>query len=151
MITTKFENTYSSVYNAKKAIADLDTVVEFLRAQSEPLTCKQIGLAVFGDKYVEMNRHFSTHLGQILKHLRQGGFIKVTTMKGAPIEVDDEILVYDNDKNGEPSKIIVHDEAGNKYCIDNPRYQYSSRGASHWEKVKKTIIPTIKFYAWVEK
>ena len=51
MKVTDYEKTYKSVTNAVKDTQYLDAVIEFLRKQTEPVTCATIGKAVFGDKY----------------------------------------------------------------------------------------------------
>ena len=87
-------------------------------------------------------------MGQILRHLRKGGFIKIEERKGDPIEI--EVAEYVNrDENGNPATIKVHDDEGNEYEIPNPKYRPSYWNNGRFEKVKKTVTPTIKTYLWV--
>lgn len=150
MKVNDYEKTYSSVTNAVKNTKYLDAVVDFLRKQSEPVTCATIGKAVFGNQYYSsyMGKSCQGMMGQMLRHLRQGGFIRVEERKGDPIEIEDIELIPVNDANNEPPQITVYDEQGRKYVISNPNY-VPSYSQGHWGVVKKTITPTIKTYIWV--
>lgn len=150
MKVNDYEKTYSSVTNAVKNTKYLDAVVDFLRKQSEPVTCATIGKAVFGNQYSScyMGKSCQGMMGQMLRHLRQGGFIRVEERKGDPIEIEDVELIPVNDANNEPPQITVYDEQGRKYVISNPNY-VPSYSQGHWGVVKKTITPTIKTYIWV--
>ena len=144
-----YEKTYVSVKNAVHDTQHLDAVVEFLRKQSEPVTCAAIGEAVFGDQYHSyyMGKSCQGMMGQMLKHLREGGFIKMEERKGDPIEIEVEDYIRDDDNSGEPPRITVYDKQGREYDIPNPRYVPCGRG--YWGMVKKTVTPTIKTYIWV--
>lgn len=150
MKVTDYEKTYVSVKNAVDDTQHLDAVVEFLRKQSEPVTCATIGEAVFGDQYHSyyMGKSCQGMMGQMLRHLRQGGFIKMGQHKGDPIEIEVEDFILDNDTNGEPPRITVYDKQGREYDIPNPNY-VAPRRRGHWGMVKKTVTPTIKTYIWV--
>ena len=146
MITTRYEDTYDSVQQARKFTADLDKVVEVLSKASEPMTCHDIGFSIWGVGYLD-NRRRASHMGQILKHLREGGFITVEKRtNGEPIEIEYEKWV-NLDKDGNPPTIKVHDDEGNEYLINNPKY--SGYGGGRIMKVKKTVTPTIKVYSLV--
>lgn len=149
MKVTEYEKTYASVTSAVNDTEHLEAVVEFLRKQSEPVTCATIGEAVFGDQYHSyyMGKSCQGMMGQMLKHLREGGFIKMETRKGDPIEIEVEDYIRDEDTSGEPPRITVYDKQGREYDIPNPRYVPCGRG--HWGTVKKTVTPTIKTYIWV--
>lgn len=150
MKVTEYEKTYTSVKDALNATQHLATVVEFLRQQNAPVTCKEIGRAVFGGAYDHsfLSKSYSAQMGQILRHLRKGGFIKIEERKGDPIEI--EVAEYVNrDENGNPATIKVHDDEGNEYEIPNPKYRPSYWNNGRFEKVKKTVTPTIKTYLWV--
>lgn len=148
MTANIYEKTYVSVKNAVHDTQHLDAVVEFLRKQSEPVTCTAIGEAVFGDQYHSyyMGKSCQGRMGQMLRHLRQGGFIKVDLIDGAPVEVSSWEWV--DAVGAPPSKIKVHDEDGNEYLIANPKYDYRCHGGNY-EEVKKTIIPKVKTYLWI--
>ena len=119
MITTKFEDTYTSVYYAKKHTEKLAAVVEFLSKQTEAVTCKEIGTAVFGESY--RYRSNIGQIGQILKHLRNGGFLTVEERDGDPVEI--------NFRHWEYIKVAPDGTAEFGYRDE-----------------KKTIIPKVKYY-----
>jgi hypothetical protein len=146
-----YEKTYVSVKNAVHDTQHLDAVVEFLRKQSEPVTCATIGEAVFGDQYHSyyMGKSCQGMMGQMLRHLRQGGFIKMEERKGDTIEIEVEGWISEPDVNGESPTIIVHDDKGREYTIKNPNYGGDWHRRGHWGMVKKTVTPTIKTYIWV--
>jgi hypothetical protein len=150
MITTKFEDLYSCVLTAKADTEKLAAVVDFLSKQTEPLTCKEIGVAIFGEVYANSykSRSYSAQMGQILKHLRQGGFIAVEERIGEPmtIEVMDWIA---QDSAGVPLTITVHDDEGNTYQMPNPKANQRDCRHGYWGPVKKTVIPKTKVYKWV--
>lgn len=150
MKVSVYEKTYRSVHEAERNTRNLDEVVEFLRKQNEPVTCAIIGKGVFGEAYTNWRSKntLSARLGQMLKHLRQGGFIKLEERKGDPIEVEEEGWIPDLDINGETATITVHDDKGREYVINNPNFVGSYRHG-HWGRVKKTITPIIKYYTWI--
>ena len=151
MKVTEYEKTYVSVYNAVNDTRHVQAVVDFLREQSKPVTCGEVGKAVFGDVYSHsyMSKSYAAQMGQILRHLRKGGFIKMEERKGDPIEIEVEDWISDPDVHGEPPMITVHDDKGREYTISNPNYGGGWHRRSHWGVVKKTITPTIKTYIWV--
>lgn len=149
MITANdYEKIYVCVKNSLNATRHIDKVVEFLQSIARPVTCQEIGLYVWGNAYkdIRVKGSHSAHLGQMLKHLRQGGFIKVDYIDGAPVEVVS--YEYVESQNVPPRKIHVHDDEGNEYIIDNPKWDWRKH-RGHFEDVKKTIIPKIKVYYWV--
>ena len=147
MITNKYEETYYCVWKGAAQAQHINEVVWFLRGQKEPVSCATVGRAVFGEKY---NQSYATRTGQMLKHLCDGGFVKYIDVKEEPIKIDTIEWITNPDKNGELPKLKVHDDNGNEYEIDNPKWR-GSQWKGHWEKVKKTIVPTIRKYFWVEK
>lgn len=149
MITANtYERTYVCVKNSLNATRKLDEVVEFLQSIARPVTCQEIGLFVWGDAYkdIHVKNSYSAQLGQMLRHLRQGGFIKVDLIDGAPVEVIS--YEYVEPQNVPLRKLRVHDDEGNEYIIDNPKWDWSKH-RGHFEDVKKTIIPKVKVYYWV--
>lgn len=149
MKVTNYEKTYTSVTRAVNDTEHLEAVVEFMRKQTEPVTCGDIGRAVFKDAYDSyyMGKSCKGQMGQMLRHLRKGGFIKVEERKGDPIEIEIETYVH-VDTEGNPQYIRVRDDEGNEYQMPNPKYCPSWCGG-RWAKVKKTVTPTIKTYLWV--
>lgn len=151
MKTSKYEDTYVSVKKAEDSTKDVDAVAELLSTCGKAMSCKEIGFAIFGKNYnnwkagIRYNGQ-SQHLGQILRHLREGNFIKAFEVDGEPVKVYEEKWVSDN--GSEPRRIIVHDDAGNTYEIDNPKFDWRY-ALGHYETVEKTIVPKIKLYEWV--
>lgn len=150
MKTNCFEDTYVSVNKARKDVEKLDDVILALEDADGPLTCREIGLAVFGNDYIQgyHKRSLSCRMGQMLKHLRRGGFIRVEEVNGEPVEVEYDEYQRDVDDEGNPYYIIVHDDEGNKYQMHNPKWRGYSGG--RWVKIKKTVIPRIKVYSLVQ-
>lgn len=150
MITTKFEDTYRCVQTAKADVDKLAAVVDFLSKQTEPVTCKEIGMAVFGNVYSRsyLSRSYASRMGQMLYHLRENGFITVEERIGEPMEIEVECWI-DQDGAGVPLVITVHDDEGNTYQMPNPKANPRSRRCGHYGAVKKTIIPKTKVYKWV--
>ena len=148
MTANIYEKTYVSVKNAVHDTEYLDRLVSILRSNREPMTCADLGHRVFGNRYGSeyMGKSLSGRMGQMLRHLRQSGFIKVDEIDGAPVEVPSWEWV--DAVGAPPSKIKVHDDEGNEYWITNPKYDYRRHGGEYKE-VKKTIIPKIKTYLWV--
>lgn len=148
MKVTEYEKTYTSVKNAVNDTECLDKLVCVMRSNREPMTCADLGHRVFGDQYHSyyMGKSCQGRMGQMLRHLRQGGFIKIDFIDGDPVEVSSWEWV--NAVGAPPSKICVHDDEGNEYWIANPKYDYRCHGGNY-EEVKKTIIPKVKTYLWV--
>ena len=162
MITANtYERTYVCVKNSLNATRKLDEVVEFLQSMARPVTCQEIGYKALHQASKQRSlrkllqqrspynlrmNSYSAQLGQMLRHLRQGGFIKVDLIDGAPVEVIS--YEYVEPQNVPPRKLRVHDDEGNEYTIDNPNWDWSKH-RGHFEDVKKTIIPKVKVYYWV--
>lgn len=148
MVVNDYEKTYASVYDAANDTKYLMAVVDFLRQQTKPVTCAEIGKAVFGERYCQAftNKSLSSRMGQMLRHLRKGGFIKTEMIDGAPVQVSSWGWVTPVD--APPKKIKVHDDEDNEYWIPNPKYDYRCHGGVYKE-VKKTIISKVKVYYWV--
>jgi len=149
MITVNdYEKTYCCVSDSLNATRHLDEVVEFLQSIARPVTCKEIGTFVWGNAYKDATakKIYSAHLGQMLRHLYKGGFVKVDYIDGTPVET----LSYEyvEPQNAPPRKLRVYDDEGNEYIIDNPKWD-CKKHRGHFEDVKKTIIPKIKVYYWV--
>ena len=148
MTANIYEKTYISVKNSLADTEYLDKLVGIMRDNREPMTCADLGHRVFGERYSNehMIKSLSRRMGQMLKHLRQGGFIKIDTIDGAPVQVSSWEWVDSVD--APPSQIKVHDDEGNEYWIANPKYDYRRHGGD-FKEVKKTITPKIKTYLWV--
>lgn len=169
MEVSKYEQTYACVKKAIDATKYVDKVVNFLRNASAPVSCKEIGTALFGDAYKQFpkkevyngykcidfdKRHhneiahgLASSLSHVLSNLMHDGLVKLTKEKGEPftIEIESYVNVYE-DEVCEEMTIEVWDAKGNRYEIDNPNYYYGHR---EWRKVPTTITPTIRKYSLV--
>lgn len=166
MITSKYENLYASVRQAKCDIAHVDEVVEFLLHSTGPVLPKEIGVYLFGEDYLKPTEnsypyHYNyckasqrSTIAQIMRHLHAAGLVKRVYLDGDPIEVEHEKWILDTTPYNVPRMIQVHDDEGNTYTIENPKWNWvaarMAQESGHYETVKETIIPKIKAWAWVE-
>lgn len=168
MKANKYELTYSCVEYALHATRNVDAVVSILREASAPMTCKEIGTAMWGDAYKrfpekevsmwshhpdyekgchnQRARELTADLGHILSHLLEANLIKVTKEKGEPFTFEEERYVNVVDDEICESTIKVWDAKGNKYEMRNPNYR---RGRGEYRKVPVTVTPTIKRYSLI--
>lgn len=161
MNASKYEMLYTIATSAISATSEIEKIVEVLRKQDKPLTCKQLGELVYGDAYkrtkqtsdwddYRLNAHareLTGRLNQALKHLASYRYIEVETIKSEPHTWEDEELVW-IDENNEPQKLEVWDAQGNKYFMNNPKYDYSN-GHREWRKVMKTACSKVHTYKWI--
>lgn len=109
-----YEKTYESVVEALRATNEVNKVVEFLREATKPVSCKEIGEAIYGEEYKriraeyenklwsemtkedwENSRHnvrareLTGKLTQVLRHLVSAKFVEMEEIKGEayPLEV----------------------------------------------------------------
>ena len=155
MIVNAYEETYSSVLVASKHTTDLVPLANLLMKADHSMTCREIGVALFGDDYIKngdywhdsYSRQLTAHLAQMLRHFARGGFVRAEEIDGEPVEVESEEYIRE-DSEGNTAEIHVWDKDGNEYMMPNPKYNPYRGGAGHWAKVKKTIVPKIKVYTW---
>jgi hypothetical protein len=165
MITSKYEDLYVSTRNAKIATAYVNKVVELLSDSTLPITPKEIGLYLFGADYlnpvetITPNYHHNytkacqrATIGQIMRHLHKAGLVKREYLDGDPIEIETTEWVP-NEPYIVPQYINVHDDEGNTYQMENPKWDWvkamNARNYGQPVRVKKTIIPKIKAWLWV--
>ena len=162
MVTSQYENLYVSTRNAVDATKYVDEVVELLSCSILPITPKEIGVYLFGDGYLKAPESYSDNyrkrsqravIAQIMRHLHAAGLVKREYLDGDPIEIEDTEWVPDEPPYTVPRYINVHDDEGNTYQIENPKWDRvkaeNARDSGHYERVKKTIIPKIKVWVWV--
>ena len=162
MVTSKYEDLYVSTRNAKIATAYVNKVVELLRGSTLPVMPKEIGVHLFGDDYLKVPEPYgynhykssqSAVIAQIMRHLHEAGLVKRGYFDGDPIEIENTEWVPDGQPYTVPRYINVHDDEGNTYQMENPKWDWvKARNAcdnGHYERVKKTIIPKIKAWVWV--
>jgi len=150
MTANIYEKTYVSVKNGLAHTEYLDKLVEVMRSNREPMTCAALGRRVFGDRYGSeyVNKCLSARMGQMLSHLRQGGFIKIDLVDGTPVTITHMGYIEPKGADAEPEFIRVHDDKGREYNMPNPNYRPAwARGT--WGEVTETITPKIKTYVWV--
>ena len=165
MITSKYENLYVSTRNTKDATRYVDEVVELLSHSTLPIMPKEIGVYLFGADYLKPVETRIPHyqhnytkasqraiISQIMRHLHEAGLVKREYLDGEPIEIEDTEWVADEPYTV-PKYINVHDDEGNTYQMENPKYDWvkamNARDCGHFERVKKTITPKIKAWVWV--
>ena len=156
MFINDYENTYVSVKTACENVKDLPALIALMRETRKPMTCREIGVALFGDDYVRngdywhdsYSRQLTAHLAQMLRHFARGGFVRTEKIDGEPVEVESQEYICE-DGEGNTAEIRVWDKDGNEYMMPNPKYNPYRGGAGRWVKVKKTITPKIKVYTWV--
>lgn len=169
MKVNQYEKAYACVKHAMESTKYVDDVISLLRNAAAPMSCKEIGIALFGDaykRYPEMevyddngwvrDRNKLSHnqdaqsltasLSQVLSHLVQEQFAKLTKEKGEPFTFEREEEVNVVDDSVCMKMIDVWDANGNKYEIPNPNYQ---AGKLEWRMVTVTVTPTIKKYSLV--
>lgn len=150
MTANIYEKTYVSVKNAVHDTEYLDKLVTILRSNREPMTCADLGHRVFGDRYGSeyLGKCLSARMGQMLKHLRQSGFIKAGLIDGTPVTITHMGYIEPKGADAEPEFIRVHDDKGREYNMPNPNYRPAwARGT--WEEVTETITPKVKVWSWV--
>lgn len=161
MNASKYEMIYVIANDAIKATSEIEKIVKVLREQDRPLTCKQLGELVYGDAYkrtkqandwddYRLNAHareLTGRLNQALKHLAFYRYIEVGTIKSEPHTWEEEEIMW-IDGNDEPQKLEVWDAQGNKYLMDNPKYDRRN-GHREWRKVTKTACSKVLTYKWI--
>ena len=162
MEATIYEKSYWCIETAERATRNVMAVVDFLKQQTKPVTCQEIGKALFGDAYKwtpdpygrsgRRNRAYLKHisdLGHILSHLFDEGCVLRTKEYTEEVvtDADGNPLTYQKWIEGEPAPryIDVWDAKGNKYSMPNPNWHF---GNGHYEE--KPIHKSIITYSWVE-
>jgi len=164
MVTSKYEDLYVSTRNAKIATTYVNKAVEFLSNSTLPVMPKEIGVYLFGDDYLRpVETSDPYHYGyrkasqratisQIMRHLHKAGLVKREYLDGDPIEVENTEWVPD-EPYSVPRYINVHDDEGNTYQMENPKWDWTKaenvRYYGHYAQIKKTITPKIKAWVWV--
>jgi hypothetical protein len=136
MVTSKYENLYVSTRNAKDATRYVDEVVELLSHSTLPIMPKEIGVYLFGADYLKpVETRFPNYqhnytkacqratISQIMRHLHKAGLVKREYLDGEPIEIEDTEWVADEPYTV-PKYINVHDDDGNTYQMENPKYDW---------------------------
>lgn len=121
-----YERIFPSTDEALEKIKHIKPVVDFLKAQTHPLTCKEIGQSIWGDdynSYHDENGYYkpcvmsANKLGAILRFLFEKDFIKRE-------EIDDGMIDI------QVTEWVMTDP-GTPYWIPNPNYNPLR---DHWGK-----------------
>lgn len=154
MQTNKYEDLFTSVQDIKnsESVNRVTDIVEFLRQQKEPVTCYEVGIAIFGERYNNKSakKSLSRSIGSVMRHLKEAGYIRIDKIQGKPIIIESEEYIFIDD-NDEPDVIEVTDAKGNKYKMQNPNFNWRIRTKkqSATKPIKQTIFPTISTYFWI--
>lgn len=158
MVTSQYEELYVSTRKAKIATQYVDKVVELLSHSTLPIMPKEIGVYLFGVDYQNSKYDKTSQraiVGQIMCHLHEAGLVKREYLDGEPIEIETTEWVSDKQPYTVPRYINVHDDEGNTYQMENPKWDWSkaayARDCGSYQRVKKTITPKIKAWVWVGK
>lgn len=147
MKTTRYEDMFVAVRDAKWAVEKLDEVIEYLRANPRS-SVADIRKALYSDSADYLKHSNASHIAAMLRTLRGYNIVTVDSKQGEPIQI--EVEEYGPiEENGHPLQIEVTDAEGNKYIIDNPYYK-SHQFRYGYRKVKKWITPTISIYSLCE-
>ena len=163
---TEMEMTYACAKYACEATTEVEKVVNTLRQLDKPVTCCELGLLVYGEKYrrkpAEHNyrkdgyyylnqeaRTLTGRLNQVLQHLVREGFVKV----GAG-EVETYTYTYctwiEVDDKDEPEYITVWDKSGTEYQMKNPKFNFRT-GRRKPVDIEKEGHRRPRTYEWVRK
>lgn len=168
METTVHEKLLYSVNIAIERADKMNEVVDYLREHPfEGVTNKDIGLAIYGEAYVQnpdlhknsaWNRNarsLAAHLGALLGYLNKYGYVnRITTKTDEPVvdskgnlvmtEIIERVTLPD-DK--EPYHIKVHDEQGREFTVVNPFYNNPTR----YVRKKQVVYKKITRFFWTGK
>lgn len=152
MIVEKYETGFVAVKKAVRMVEGMDKVIAYMSKTNDLVNCRDIGIAVFGEKeYTDSrrSRHYIGRLGSILKVLCETGFVERVKVDGKPLEYEDREWINEP-SDGEDFYTTVMDAKGRTFEVKNPFYTGSyTYGNGHWETVKKTIIPKVNKYRWI--
>jgi len=165
MQVSEFEKCCHAVTYAEFVADKMDALAALLKNAERPMTCKEIGTALYGEDYLILPdcyenwqhnmiaREYIGHLGHLLSRLRWNGYISVK-VENTNIPVKDKngnIVTYEtqelkpSEASDEPYMITVKDEQGRTYSIRNPHYVPRS---ALYETVTKIVYQKIKYYEW---
>jgi hypothetical protein len=144
MKTTRYEDMFAAIANAKVTTEKLDEVIEYLRANPRS-SVADIRKAVYSDSADYLKQSNATHIAAMLRTLRNYNIVTVDTKQGEPIQIEVEEYGPFEDE-GYPLQIEVTDAKGNKYIIDNPYYK-TRQFRYGYRKIKKWITPVIRIYS----
>jgi len=147
MKTTRYEDMFAAVCDAKCTTEKLDEVIEYLRANPRS-SVADIRKALYSDGVDYLKQSYASHIAGMLRILRGRHVVTVDTKQGEPIQI--EVEEYGTiEEKGHPLQIKVTDAEGNNYMIDNPYYN-THRCHYGYRKIKKWVVPEIRIYSLCE-
>ena len=147
MKTTRYEDMFVAVHDAKCTTEKLDEIIEYLRANPRS-SVADIRKVVYSGAADYMKRSNTSHIAAALRILRGHNVVTVDTKQGEPIQIEVEEYGPIEEKD-HPLQIKVTDAEGNNYMIDNPYYK-THRCQYGYRKIKKWIVPEISIYSLCE-
>ena len=147
MKTTRYEDMFVAVIEAKETTEKLDEVIEYLRANPRS-SVADIRKAVYSNAADYMKQSIASHIAGMLRILRGRHVVAVDTKQGEPIQIEVEECGPIEEKD-HPLQIKVTDAEGNNYMIDNPYYN-THRCHYGYRKIKKWVVPEIRIYSLCE-
>lgn len=169
MQASKFEKLMCAVDDAERVATDMDRLVELMQSAENPMTFKEIGVALYGDAYIlshgytrtderhdNQARHITRHLTALMTKLVDFRYVKKIVEKTTtPVtSKDGKIITYWTTEEIppttpiEPQYIKVKDEQGREFEIHNPYYRYIS---PKYKRVEKIVYQKVTRYKWAER
>jgi hypothetical protein len=135
---TTFDRMFYVLRKAHEMENTLGILYDLFKSQDEPLTTKQIRIAINDGPVL-----------YILRVLEDFGVVKTEKRKEEFITIkDEEWIVRDKEGNIIPAHLQATLDNGEKIEVDNPLYN-KLRRYGRWEDVEKKVQVTRKYYTWV--
>ena len=144
MKTTRYEDMFVAVHDAKCTTEKLEEVIDYLRANPRS-SVADIRKVVYSGAADYMKQSNANHIAGMLRTLRRYNIVAVDTKQGEPIQIEVEEYGTIEEKD-HPLQIKVTDAEGNNYMIDNPYYK-THRCHYGYRKIKKWFVPEIRIYS----
>ena len=139
IIANEYEMKFETTKKAIKVAANINELVAYMKAQTQPQSVAEIGMGLYGKKN---DRHTAAKIAADLRVL--SSLVEISERTEKPIEVE-----YEKFFLAAPFSIKVHDDEGKTYEIPNPNVNPWDV-QWEWRKVKKIITPKTKVYKWVD-
>ena len=136
IIANEYEMKFETTKKAIKVAANINELVAYMKAQTQPQSVAEIGMGLYGKKN---DRRTAAKIAADLRVLSP--LVEMHEIEGKTIEVEFEKFVPVN-------SITVFDAEGNTYEIPDPNIP-ANDVKWKWGKGKKMITEKIKVYKWV--
>lgn len=138
IIANEYEMKFETTKKAIKVAANINELVAYMKAQTQPQSVAEIGMGLYGKKN---DRRTAAKIAADLRVLSP--LVEVSEKDGEPIEVEHEKFCV-----AAQCAIKVYDDEGKTYEIPDPAIDpWDVKW--EWRKVKKIITPKTKVYKWV--